>query len=158
MLDYWERLMEWIGIDSQMAADAMMERLDGMHDWYVSGFSYDPLGRAGGTDLSLGRFKTETDSLVVDFRYDSESRDGVWPEFEMMFQEVYQLSFSSNRDPDPIYEATLRKSIQGVWIFADDSGLTDKEIDDERSCLGCFWVRCGAVFWRPLTFPDAEDW
>lgn len=30
--------MEWIGIDSQMAADAMMERLDGMHDWYVSGF------------------------------------------------------------------------------------------------------------------------
>ena len=105
--------MEWIGIDSQMAADAMMERLDGMHDWYVSGFSYDPLSRAGGTDLSLGRFKTETDSLVVGFRYDSESRDGVYPEFEMMFQEVYQLS--NVEEPATSFASRMGAAFASGW-------------------------------------------
>lgn len=87
--------MEWIEIDTQKSADALMGRLDGMHDWYVSGFAYDPLARAKVTDKNLGGFKTKTDSLVVGFRYDTASRDGAYPEFEMLFQ----LCFSSNRDP-----------------------------------------------------------
>lgn len=51
--------MEWIDIETKKDVDALLERVEQFHDWYVAGFSYDPLARAEGGDLNLGRFKID---------------------------------------------------------------------------------------------------
>lgn len=64
-----EEEMEWMGIKTEKDAGALLERVEGFHDWYVAEFSYDPLARAEDGSLNLGRFKTDVDSLTVTFRW-----------------------------------------------------------------------------------------
>lgn len=43
-----ENEMEWIDIETKKDVDALLERVEQFHDWYVAGFTYDPLARAEG--------------------------------------------------------------------------------------------------------------
>lgn len=35
--------MGWIKLTAEEDVELLMEHVDGFHDWYVAGFSYDPL-------------------------------------------------------------------------------------------------------------------
>ncbi len=68
--------MDWITLNNLDDVAKLHDRVEGFHDWYVAGFSYDPLALSGDDDLDLGRFKEDVDALTVTFRWDCKSKRG----------------------------------------------------------------------------------
>lgn len=55
--------MEWISIETKKDIKNLMEQVE-FHDWYVAGFSYNPLAHAEDDDSNLARFKTDTGEVL----------------------------------------------------------------------------------------------
>lgn len=156
-----ENEMEWIDIETKKDVDALLERVEQFHDWYVAGFSYDPLARAEGGDLNLGRFKIDVDSLTVTFRWDCKSRGGEWPEVQLEFNGLLVFRFANFKDPDPIWHGRIEVTNRG-WAFFDDDGVpfTDEERAHPENVNSGFLVVCDRIRWRPLAVvtADGPDW
>lgn len=56
--------MEWINVETKKDIKNLMERVEEFHDWYVAGFSYDPLARAEDDDSNLARFEIDTREVL----------------------------------------------------------------------------------------------
>ena len=51
--------MGWIKLTTEEDVELLMEHVDGFHDWYVAGFSYDPLAQSEDDDLNLAKARYE---------------------------------------------------------------------------------------------------
>lgn len=153
--------MEWMGIKTEKDAGALLERVEGFHDWYVAEFSYDPLARAEDGSLNLGRFKTDVDSLTVTFRWDNKSKGEEWPEVQLKFDGLLVFRFDNYKDPDPIWHGRIERTERG-WVFFDDDDVafTDTERAHPERINSGLLVMCDQIRWRPLAVvtPDGPDW
>ena len=153
--------MVWIRIETEKDAGALLERVEGFHDWYVAGFSCDPLVRAQYEDSDLGRFKIDVDSLTVTLRWDCKSKGGEWPEVELEFSGLLAFRFANFKDPDPIWHGRIEETDRG-WVFFDDDGVpfTDEERAHPERINSGLLVVCDQIKWRPLAVvtPDGPDW
>ncbi len=161
LLEGMENEMAWIDIKTKKDVHALLERVEGFHDWYVAGFSYDPLARAEGGDLNLGRFKVDVDSLTVTFRWDCKSKGGEWPEVQLEFSGLLDFRFANFKDPDPIWEGYIEETERG-WAFFDDDGVpfTGEERAHPKKADSGLLVVCDRIRWRPLSVvtPEGPDW
>ena len=90
--------MGWIELTTDEDVEFLMEHVDGFHDWYVAGFSYDPLAQSEDDDLSLARFKVDTDALTITFRWDTKTKRGTWPEVQVEFRCLHVFNFALCND------------------------------------------------------------
>lgn len=152
--------MEWIDIETKKDVDALLERVEEFHDWYVAGYSYDALGDCDDGDLNLCRLKEELDALIVTFRWDC-MRKGKWPEVQMKFGGVraFDISLSWLQEGCPLYEASLEETEHG-WVLIGDEPLTPKEREHPAETNANLLVLSGNVKWRPVAVvtPDGPDW
>lgn len=90
--------MGWIEQATEEDVELLMEHVDGFHDWYVAGFSYDPLAQSEDDDLSLARFKVDTDALTITFRWDTKTKRGTWLEEQVEFRCLHVFNFALCND------------------------------------------------------------
>lgn len=153
--------MDWITLNNLDDVAKLHDRVEGFHDWYVAGFSYDPLALSGDDDLDLGRFKEDVDALTVTFRWDCKSKRGEWPEVQLEFRNLRVFNFANFKDPDPIWHGIIEKTDRG-WVFVDDDGdaLSEEERAHPERIRANLLVVCGEIGWRSLAVVTAEgpDW
>lgn len=142
--------MGWIKLTTEEDVELLMEHVDGFHDWYVAGFSYDPLAQSEDDDLNLARFKVDTDVLTITFRWDAKTKRGAWPEVQVEFRHLHVFSFSNYNDPDPLRSCVIEKTIGGCWVFADDNcgGLSEEERLHPERIVSNVLVTCEEIRWR----------
>ncbi len=140
--------MNWTNINSINDVDSLMKTVGHFHDWYLAGFTFDPLARAEDDDLNLARFVIDIDSLIVTLRYDSKDKMGRWPELEMKFDGIYVFRFFDANCCDPYYECNLVESDKG-WVFCNDETLTQNELADPANIKARILVVSDAISWRP---------
>lgn len=99
--------MGWTTIKTEEDVEYLLTRFYGFHDWYIAGFSYDPIARSENSSLNLGRFKLDVDSLSITLRSDHKGKNGRWPEVELQFDGVWSMAFSNMRDSDPFWDCTI---------------------------------------------------
>lgn len=154
-------MTDWIDIKTDEDVDKMLERVEHFHDWYVSGFFYDPLARAEDKDLNLGRFKIDIDALTITFRWDCRSNSGEWPEVQLEFNGVLIMKFANFKDPDPIWHGRIEETASG-WVFFDDDDVafTDEERFHPENIKSSIMVVCDQIRWRPLAVvtSDGPEW
>lgn len=109
--------MGWIKLTTEEDVELLMEHVDGFHDWYVAGFSYDPLAQSEDDDLNLARFKVDTDALTITFRWDAKTKGGTWPEVQVEFRHLHVFNFSNYNDPDPLWSCVIEKTSGDCWVF-----------------------------------------
>lgn len=152
--------MEWIDIETEKDVETLMKRVEGFHDWYVAGYSYDPLGDCADGDLNLSRLKEGLDALIITFRWDCRCK-GQWPEVQMKFGDVraFNISLGWLQEGCPLYEAFLEKTDHG-WVLVGDDSLTSEEREHPVETKANLLVVSGNVKWRPLTVVTAHgpDW
>ena len=90
--------MGWIELATEEDVELLMEHVDGFHDWYVAEFSYDPLAQSEDDDLSLSRFKVDTDALTITFRWDTKTKRGTWLEEQVEFRCLHVFNFALCND------------------------------------------------------------
>ncbi|MCI9262123.1 hypothetical protein [uncultured Adlercreutzia sp.] len=153
--------MDWNIVRNKEDVARLLARVEGFHDWYVAGFSYDPLAQSEDDDLNLGRFKVDVDALTITFRWDSKSKSGKWPEVQLEFRNLSEFHFGNFRDPDPIWNGVLEETRKG-WVFVDDDGetLSEEERAHPETIRSSLLVICGEIRWRPLAVvtTDGPDW
>lgn len=153
--------MDWIDIETGNDTNKLLERVEQFHDWYVAGFSYDPLARTEDDDLNLGRFKIDVDSLTVTFRWDRKSKGEERPEVQLEFSGLLAFKFTNYKDPDPIWHGHIEKT-DLWWIFSDDDGVpfTEEERAHPERIDSGLLVVCDQIKWRPLAVvtPEGPDW
>ena len=81
-------IIDWTTIKSEEDAEYLLSKYYDFHDWYVAGFSYDPLARSEDLSLNLERFKTDIDTLTVILRDDCKNKNGRRPEVKLQFDGV----------------------------------------------------------------------
>ena len=142
--------MDWIELITEEDVELLMEHVDGFHDWYVAGFSYDPLAQSEDDDLSLARFKVDTDALTITFRWDTKTKRGTWPEVQVEFRCLHVFNFSNYNDPDPLWGCIIEKTSGGCWVFADDNcdGLSEEERLHPERIVSNLLVTCDEIRWR----------
>lgn len=91
--------MGWIKLTTEEDVELLIEHVDGFHDWYVAGFSYDPLAQSEDDNLNLARFKADTDALTITFRWDAKTKRGTWQEVQVEFRHLHVFNFSNYNDP-----------------------------------------------------------
>lgn len=153
--------MDWITLNNSDDVAKLLSRVEGFHDWYVAGFSYDPLAQSEDDNLNLGRFKIDVDALTVTFRWDCKSKSGVWPEVQLEFRNLLVFHFGNFKDPDPIWNAIIEETDKG-WVFVDEDGTKldeEERVNPERIRTNLLVV-CGEIRWRPLTAvtADGPEW
>lgn len=152
---------EWIDIKTEEDVRQLMERVEGFHDWYVAGFTYDPLAHSDDGGLDLGRFKIDVDALAVTFRWSSKSKSDEWPEVQVEFSNLLHMNFSNFKDPDPIWYGHVEKTDR-YWVFCDDDGIpfAEEERSHPENIKSSFLVVCEQMRWRPLAVvtPEGPDW
>ena len=116
--------MDWIELITEEDVELLMEHVDGFHDWYVAGFSYDPLAQSEDDDLSLARFKVDADALTITFRWDAKTKRGTWPEVQVEFRCLHVFNFSNYNDPDPLWGCVIEKTIGGAAGFSPTTTAT----------------------------------
>ncbi len=153
--------MDWITIQGKEDVERLLARVEGFHDWYVAGFSYDPLAQSEDDDLNLGRFKIDVDTLTITFRWDCKSKSGEWPEVQVEFRNLLVFNFANFKDPDPIWKVVVEETSKG-WVFLDEDNviLGEEERAHPERIRANLLVVCGEIRWRPLTVVTAEgpDW
>ena len=142
--------MGWIELITEEDIELLMEHVDGFHDWYVAGFSYDPLAQSEDDNLSLARFKVDIDALTITFRWDAKTKRGTWPEVQVEFRHLHVFNFSNYNDPDPLWSCVIEKTIRGCWVFADDNGvgLSEEERLHPERIVSNLLVTCDEIRWR----------
>ena len=142
--------MGWIKLTTEEDVELLMEHVDGFHDWYVAGFSYDPLAQSEDDDLNLARFKADTDALTITFRWDAKTKRGTWPEVQVEFRHLHVFNFSNYNDPDPLWGCVIEKTNGGCWVFADDDcgGLSEEERLHPERIVSNLLVTCEEIRWR----------
>lgn len=152
--------MDWMDIETDGDVEKLFERVEHFHDWYVAGYSYDPLGSCEDGDLGLSRLKDGLDALVVTFRWDCVHK-GRWPEVQMKFDEVraFNISLGWLQEGCPLYEAFLEKTDHG-WVLAGDGPLNPEERERPTEVKANLLVVSNSVKWRPLAVvtSDGPDW
>lgn len=139
--------MGWIDIETSADVQNLMQRVECFHDWYLAGLSYDPLARAESKNPAC--WITDSDSLIIRFRYDSTNKDGAWPEFCMEFNGVYTVTFANFKEPDPFDDCMLLKTNQG-WLFTEGGLLNQDELSHPENIRANIVVFCEKVRWNPL--------
>lgn len=156
-----EGAIAWITLKNSDDVSNLLERVEGFHDWYVAGFSYDPLALSGDEGLHLGRFKIDVDALTITFRWGCKSKGGEWPEVQLEFRNLLVFNFANFKDPDPIWSGIIEKTDRG-WVFVDDDGnaLSEEEREHPENIRANLLVVCGEIRWRPLAVVTAKgpDW
>ena len=144
--------MDWIELITEEDVELLMEHVDGFHDWYVAGFSYDPLAQSEDDDLSLARFKVDTDALTITFRWDTKTKRGTWPKVQVEFRCLHVFNFSNYNDPDPLWGCIIEKTSGGCWVFADDNcdGLSEEERLHPERIVSNLLVTCDEIRWRAV--------
>lgn len=144
--------MDWIELITEEDVELLMEHVDGFHDWYVAGFSYDPLAQSEDDDLSLARFKVDADALTITFRWDAKTKRGTWPEVQVEFRCLHVFNFSNYNDPDPLWGCVIEKTSGGCWVFADDNcdGLSEEERLHPERIVSNLLVTCDEIRWRAV--------
>lgn len=142
--------MGWIKLTTEEDVELLMEHVDGFHDWYVAGFSYDPLAQSEDDDLNLARFKVDTDTLTITFRWDTKTKRGTWQEAQVEFRHLHVFKFSNYNDPDPLWGCVIEKTNGGCWVFADDNcgGLSEEERLHPERIASNLLVTCDEIRWR----------
>ena len=142
--------MGWIELITEEDVELLMEHVDGFHDWYVAGFSYDPLAQSEDDDLSLARFKVDIDALTITFRWDAKTKRGTWPEVQVEFRCLHVFKFSNYNDPDPLWGCVIGKTNGGCWVFADDNcdALSEEERLHPERIVSNLLVTCDEIRWR----------
>lgn len=152
--------MEWIDIETKKDVDALLERVEDFHDWYIAGYSYDSLGDCDDSDLNPCRLKEGLDALIVTFRWDCV-RKGQWPEVQMKFGDVraFNISLGWLQEGCPLFEAFLEEMKHG-WVLVGDDPLTPDEREDPAKTKANFFILSGSVKWRPVSVvaPNGADW
>ena len=141
--------MDWTTIKSEEDAEYLLSKYYDFHDWYVAGFSYDPLVRSESSSLNLGRFKTDIDTLTVILRDDCKNKNERWPEVELQFDGVWNMAFSGIRDPDPFWGCTIERT-ERSWIMTggEGSSLTEEEKQHPDRIRDNIVVVCDQIKWR----------
>ena len=142
--------MGWIKLTTEEDVELLMEHVDGFHDWYVAGFSYDPLAQSEDDDLNLARFKADTDALTITFRWDAKTKRGTWPEVQVEFRHLHVFNFSNYNDPDPLWGCVIEKTNGGCWVFADDNcdALSEEERLHPERIVSNLLGTCEEIRWR----------
>lgn len=138
--------MEWNNVQSSEDISELMSEVERFHDWYLAGFSFNPLGRASVDRLNLSRDTHETDLLTLTFRYDSADESGAWPELEMQFTGVVAMKFNP-ADAAPFHACNLQKTARG-WVFCNDGTLSAEEIANPTAIDANILVVSQSVKWR----------
>lgn len=145
----------WHEVSSNEDVSVLMNLVADFHDCYVSGFVYDPLARAAEGDENMSRDLSETDSLLIRFRFDSVGSNEEWPEVELEFFGLGKLSFDPDYYATPLHEAHLEQ-VGDAWVLINDSSLSEEEKERIWSISSglCIiadevrWRRAGGVFWE----------
>ena len=142
--------MDWLEIRTEDDAECLMERVCEFHDWYVAGFSYDPLARSEESSLSLSRYKVDVDALTVVFRWDHKRKDGTWPEVRLEFRGLHAFRFANHNDPDPLWDCTIKKTNGDCWFFADDASVdfSEEELIHPETINSNLLVICEELRWK----------
>lgn len=141
--------MDWTTIKTEKDAEYFLTKYDDFHDWYIAGFSYDPLARSEDSSLNLGRFKLDVDSLSITLRSDHKSKNGHWPEVEMQFDGVWSMAFSNMRDSDPFWDCKITR-MERNWAIVGGKGssTTEEELQHPDNIRDNIVVICDQIKWR----------
>lgn len=142
--------MDWLEIRTEDDAECLMERVYKFHDWYVAGFSYDPLAQSKENSLSLSRYKVDVDALTVVFRWDHKRKDGTWPEVRLEFGGLHVFRFSNSNDPDPLWGCAIKKTNGNCWLFADNASIdfSKEELAYPETIVSNILVVCEEIRWK----------
>ena len=137
----------WHEVRAADDVDRLMSLVEHFHDWFVSSISYDPLSRAAEGDESMSRDLSETDSLLIRFRFDSVDSRGEWPEVELEFFGLGKLAFDPDCRTEPLYEAHLEQ-VGCRWAFVSDEPLIEEEKERIWSASSGLCIVADEVRWR----------
>lgn len=85
--------MGWIELTTEEDVEFLMEHVDGSTIGTSQGSPTTRSAQSEDDDLSLARFKVDTDALTITFRWDTKTKRGSWPEVQVEFRCLHVFNF-----------------------------------------------------------------
>lgn len=147
------KVSAWYDVETQEDADAFLEEVWQLHDWFINGYDFKPRYHRRKRIPMTPSFE---DSLTVAFIYDSyiPPEEGFY-ELEIEFKTPMWFTFGCLDNMFPLYCAEIKKIERG-WVMVDE-GITDEDLKAPTRILSNFAVVCESLRWRKLFYCENDE-